>query len=152
MEAICAVPLNFMNLPALPKLLALLALLEASERRSADARARALELDSALRWAIVNGTGENFTFPFQNLILARVWERLGEPARALAAVRLRELHQMWFWACIEREEGRLAALLGDTATAIRSYRRYLRFRRDADPIFIPQRDSVVAELARLERR
>ena len=55
-------------------------------------------------------------------------------------------------ASTQREEGRLAALVGDTAAAIRAYRRYLDFRRDAEPSLIPQRDSVRAELARLERR
>ncbi len=51
-----------------------------------------------------------------------------------------------------RHEGRLAAQLGDTSGAVRAYRRYLAMRRDAEPVLHAQRDSVRAELARLERR
>jgi hypothetical protein len=132
-----------------------LGLLASLALRSPDTRARTIALDSAVRWNLANGAGGRLS-GFEQLILARAWEMLGEPARALAALRL-HLMVPWappplFEACIERIQGRLAAQLGDTASAIRSYRRYLRFRRDADPVFIPQRDSVAAELARLEQR
>ena len=40
--------------------------------------------------------------------------------------------------------GRLAALVGDTAGAIRVYREYLDLRRFADSLLLPQRDSVAA--------
>ena len=59
---------------------------------------------------------------------------------------------MPFEAVRQREEGRLAALAGDTAGAIRVYRRYLLLRQDAEPALTPQRDSVRAALALLERR
>jgi hypothetical protein len=48
-----------------------------------------------------------------------------------------------------RQEGRLAALAGDTTGAIRAYEHYLTLRTNPDPPFLPQRDSVVAELAEL---
>jgi hypothetical protein len=51
-----------------------------------------------------------------------------------------------------REEGRLAALAGDTAGAIRAYDEYLVMRTHPDPPFQPQRDSVIAERAALKRR
>jgi hypothetical protein len=51
-----------------------------------------------------------------------------------------------------REEGRLAALDGDTAGAVRAYRRYLALRREAEPSLVPQRDSVQAEVTRLTRQ
>jgi len=44
----------------------------------------------------------------------------------------------------------LAALVGDTTGAMRVYREYLDLRRFADSLLVPQRDSVAAELARLE--
>ena len=48
-----------------------------------------------------------------------------------------------------REEGRLAALAGDRAGAIRAFQRYLDLRPDPDPELKPQVDAVRAELARL---
>jgi hypothetical protein len=49
-----------------------------------------------------------------------------------------------------REEGRLAALTGDTEGAISAYARYLEFRTDPDPGFMQdQVDWVRQELARL---
>ena len=50
-----------------------------------------------------------------------------------------------------REEGRLAALAGEQAEAIESYRAYLRLRARPEPSAAPENDRVRAELARLER-
>jgi hypothetical protein len=41
-----------------------------------------------------------------------------------------------------KEEGDLAALVGDTAGAIDAYTRYLNLRTDPDPELRPQVDSV----------
>ena len=85
------------------------------------------------------------------IILARYWEAAGNPARALALLRSRILgFPNWALAESYRAEGRLAALVGDTTAAIRVYREYLDLRRFADSLLVPQRDSVAAELARLE--
>ena len=51
-----------------------------------------------------------------------------------------------------RHEGKWAALAGDTAAAIATYRHYLLWRQDPEPVLGPQRDSVLAELAALEKR
>jgi hypothetical protein len=51
-----------------------------------------------------------------------------------------------------RHQGSWAALAGDTATAIAAYRHYLLWRQDPEPVLRPQRDSVVRELAALEKR
>ena len=48
-----------------------------------------------------------------------------------------------------REEGRLAALVGDTAGAIGAYQHYLALRSDPEPPLRAERDSARAELARL---
>jgi hypothetical protein len=51
-----------------------------------------------------------------------------------------------------REEGRLAALAGDRDGAIKAYRWYLTLVADPEPSLVPRRDSVRAELAKLERK
>jgi hypothetical protein len=92
---------------------------------------------------------------WQNLVLARLWQERGDTARALAAVRRRAYNEgspPWALAASLREEGRLAGVTGDSSGALRAYRHYLILRADPDPVLIPQRDSVRAELARLERR
>jgi hypothetical protein len=48
-------------------------------------------------------------------------------------------------------EGTIASRAGDRPGAILAYERYLLLRRDPEPIMVPQRDSVVAELAALKR-
>lgn len=50
-----------------------------------------------------------------------------------------------------RIEGRIAAKAGDKAGAVLAYERYLRMRVNAEPSKVPQRDSVIAELAALKR-
>ena len=78
------------------------------------------------------------------------WEALGVRSRALARMRGGSVgfpdHMM---AARRRAEARLAAASGDTTGAIRAYREYLDLRRDAEPVLIPQRDSVQVELDRL---
>jgi tetratricopeptide (TPR) repeat protein/TolB-like protein len=103
--------------------------------------------DSALRHSLAFDVAG-----YEGLLLARAWEARGQPARALAAIRLRAFGAGYSEGCCWREEGRLAAVVGDTAGAIRAYRTYLIMHQDAEAILIPQRDSVRAELVRLERR
>ena len=86
-----------------------------------------------------------------DVILARQWEAVGNRARALALLRSRIIDfPNWSAAASYRAEGRLATLVGDTTGAIRVYREYLSLRQNAESAFVPQRDSVRAELARLE--
>ncbi|MGH7516704.1 MAG: hypothetical protein ACREOC_04440 [Gemmatimonadales bacterium] len=67
---------------------------------------------------------------------------------ALAAVRRRfySIYGDAVHVTYRREEGRLAALTGARARAIRVYRHYIAMRDDPDPSLRPQRDSVLAEL------
>jgi hypothetical protein len=122
-----------------------------AEARAGDAQAPALHrLDSLSR---VGAPGSRNLW--QNLVLARLWQARGDTAPALAAVRRREYQQgvsPWALAASLREEGRLAAVTGDSSGAVRAYRHYLVLRADPEPALIPQRDSVRAELSRLERR
>jgi hypothetical protein len=48
-----------------------------------------------------------------------------------------------------QEEGRLAALTGDTAGAIRAYQHYLALRPNPEPEVKPEVERVRGELARL---
>jgi len=79
----------------------------------------------------------------------------GDIPGALAAIRRREVDYfpayLWSLPAFLRQEGRLAALAGDTAGAIRAYDAYLTLRTDPDSPFVPQRDSVLAERATLTR-
>ena len=87
-----------------------------------------------------------------NMVAARLHEARGELGAALAAMRRRS----WGLVCpsyvvYHREEGRLAALTGDTTGAIRAYRRYLALRSDAEPRFQAKVQQVRSALAALER-
>jgi TPR repeat protein len=123
-----------------------------AEARAGDAQAPALHrLDSLSRVGALASSAHLW----QNLVLARLWQARGDTARALAAVRRRIYNQgapPWALGASLREEGRLAGVTGDSSGAVRAYRHYLVLRSDPDPALIPQRDSVRAELARLERR
>jgi hypothetical protein len=90
-----------------------------------------------------------------NYDLGVAFARRGEYASAAAAVRRR-----WFGHTLStsprmvialRQEGRWAALAGDTAAAIKAYRQYLLWRETPEPALIPQRDSVRAELTAVEK-
>jgi DNA-binding SARP family transcriptional activator/TolB-like protein len=90
--------------------------------------------------------------PFGNILLAQAYEASGDETRALAVIR----RGVWFYpprflSTYLREEGRLAARLGDRAGAIRAYEHYLALRSDPEPVLRPERDRIRAELYRLKR-
>jgi hypothetical protein len=125
------------------------AMLATAEGRP-DARAAVVRLDSLNRLGL----------PFQSffthaaaLTAARLYEAHGDPVSALAAVRRRPYNPEPFFivylSTFIREEGRLAALLGDRESAIRAYRHYLALRSDPEPALAPEVERVRAELARL---
>jgi serine/threonine-protein kinase len=128
-----------------------------AEREGGDVRAAALRLDSIVRPG--PGSAERLTLQEGNLAVAALLARHGEPVRALAAVRRACPWESWrvnnddglIVPCL-RLEGRLAALTGDRAGAVRVYERYLALREDPEPPWRAQRDSVVAELAALKPR
>jgi hypothetical protein len=90
-------------------------------------------------------------FSYGNLLAARLHEDAGDTAGALAAIRRRFVGIATFpeYVRYRREEGRLAALLGDTAGAIRAYRHYLALRSAPEPRLRPQADTVRRELTAL---
>ena len=91
---------------------------------------------------------------FANLEIARLRERQGDIRAALFAVRRRpySYHLTDYLAPHLREEGRLAALSGDTVAAIKAYRHYLALRSEPEPALRPAIDAVRAELAKLTGR
>ena len=129
-----------------------LASLEAwrAARHEAPTSDRALQrLDSVLR----SGPITNFHIQLAaRHTLAELRERQGDHHDALAAVRLRPYHHAFGPTGLSeslRLEGRLAALAGDTAGAIRSLRHFLALRADAEPPFARETEVVRQELARL---
>jgi hypothetical protein len=88
---------------------------------------------------------------FANLEVAHLRERQGDRRAALAAVRRRSYayHLTDYLAAHLREEGRLAALTGDRAGAVRAYQHYLALRSNPEPPLRPAVDAVRAELAQL---
>jgi hypothetical protein len=88
-----------------------------------------------------------------NLALASLFDGLGMPGRALAAVRRRsyDWDAAYFVATYLRQEGRLAELTGDRDGAIAAYSHYLKLRAHPEPQLAAQRDSVQAVLDRLTR-
>jgi len=130
-----------------------------TEARGGDVRAALLRLDAVVRDGPLPAGYGALPFPplegAENLTLARRLVQVGDTARALAASRRRvqlRSHEDLCLALPEflREEGRLAALTGDRAGAIKVYTRYLGLREDPD--YAPWRavrDSVRRELAQL---
>ncbi|MEE8062237.1 MAG: serine/threonine-protein kinase [Gemmatimonadales bacterium] len=89
------------------------------------------------------------------LVRAGLHEKQGNYAAALAATRQR-FNYWWFGvdylSTYLREEGRLAAIVGDTAGAIRAYGHYLALRSKPAPIVQPEVDQVREQLAALVGR
>ena len=52
---------------------------------------------------------------------------------------------------LQRTEGPLAAILGDTVGAVRAYRHYLALRADPEPSLRAQADGIRHDLAALTR-
>ncbi|HET9294473.1 MAG TPA: serine/threonine-protein kinase [Gemmatimonadales bacterium] len=90
-----------------------------------------------------------------NLVIARLAEAQGDLPRALRAVRRGsgyDLFPLWYLSTFLHEEGRLAALTGDTAGAIRAYQHYLALRPDPEPEVKPEVERVRVELGKLKRQ
>jgi hypothetical protein len=95
-----------------------------------------------------------FNEPAGNLIVARLWERLGDVRRAYAAtqrVRITATPQP-FAASYQRERARLAAASGDVNGAIRAYRHYVAERARPEPALVADLEAAKRELARLEKQ
>jgi hypothetical protein len=128
------------------------ALLEATwaaDLRLPEARAKLEHADTVARTFIA---GQSLA---ANLVVARLAESQGDLHLALRAVRRRagryNMLPPWYLSTFLREEGRLSALTGDTAVAVRAYRHYLDLRPDPEPEVKPEIELVRAELAKLSQ-
>ena len=122
------------------------AMLLATSRRTSDAEALRARVDSESR------SGCCAAPHTADLSLASAYQLVGNDSAALAAVRRgRWVLGTSFLATYLRTEGRLAATVGDHDGALRAYGHYLALRADPEPALLPQRDSVRAEVARLQR-
>jgi serine/threonine-protein kinase len=110
-------------------------------------------LDSLHMGALPDLRNEDIWVCAGNLVAARLRAGHGDLQGALDAVRRRGEpgDQKILLSTFLREEGRLAALSGDTAGALRAYRHYAALRAQPEPDLVPQRDSVLRVLATLER-
>ena len=126
---------------------ALLEAARASALHLPEARTRLVQADEASRTYILSASLAG------NLVIARVAEAQGDLALALRAVRRRGSGFMasfpWYFSTFLQEEGRLAALTGDTAGAVRAYQHYLALRPNPEPEVKPEVQRVREELARL---
>ena len=100
------------------------ALAVATRRR--DARMRVQRLDSLV--FTPQGAGDASTYA--SIAIARLFERIGDPAGALRAIRMRPYLSGWprYLATAWREEGRLAERAGDPRAARIAYDRFLIYR------------------------
>src|SRR5690606_9897382 len=84
-----------------------------------------------------------------NLTLAELHSRNDDTRAALRAVRRRPYYIVLLLGPALRTEGRLAALLGDSAGAVQAYTHYLALRDGPGQRSTAQVDSVRAELQQL---
>jgi DNA-binding SARP family transcriptional activator len=111
-----------------------------------DAAARIARLDSLLMsfGALLVLTDQDVNF-----ILAQLLESTGDRRSAQRVLSSYPVALARYGSTVLRERGRIAALLGDTAGAVKAYRRYLARRSDPEPVLLPEVEHVRAELARL---
>jgi serine/threonine-protein kinase len=121
----------------------------ATARRQPDAGIALARLDSLL----AAGSDARHLLPgVANLIAARLHATRGDVRRALSYAQRRIIWANQLLAPQLRAEGQYAALVGDTAAAVRAYGRYLVLRSDPEPALRPEVDRVRAELRRLGER
>jgi tetratricopeptide (TPR) repeat protein len=115
--------------------------------RRGDARTRLERLDSL---ALTSQTAGD-AIAYAPILIARLYEHLGHPRRALQAIRKRSYMSGWprYLAAAWREEGRLAQLVGDHAGAREAYESYLAFRLSPEDGVVPQVEQVQRLLAKL---
>jgi hypothetical protein len=126
------------------------AMRSARENRG-EAAKKIARLDSLAR-ARVDGLPPSQTLTqAANLELARLQESHGNLTGALRALRRRQYFNwdLTFYSTALREEGRIAALAGDRASAVQAYQHYLAIRSDPELSQRPEVERVRKELARL---
>lgn len=141
-------PLPRVVVPLSPNQTACAAILEAMlsvVTQESDAYRRVVRLDSLM----LGGPAVSDAGTYAHIVVARLYDRLGEPRRALEAIRNRTYMVGWprYLATARREEGRLAVRVGDLDGAVSSYRRYLALRSSAESESHVRDDAVRNALA-----
>ncbi|HET6576973.1 MAG TPA: protein kinase [Gemmatimonadales bacterium] len=94
-------------------------------------------------------------WPLTNLVTARLREAIGDlpgAARAIGRVQVALPVSPVYWSTYLREGARIAGEVGDTAGAVRGWRRFLALRAHAEPALGAEVDSARARLAGLVGR
>ena len=115
--------------------------------RQPNAAQRVSRLDSLM----LSGPAVGDAGTYAHIAVARLYERLGMPERALAAIRRRPYMAGWprYLATARREEGLLAARLGQRERALTLLQHYLALMVDPEEPVRPLVGAVRAEIARL---
>ena len=118
--------------------------------RQPDALQRVSRLDSLM----LSGPAVGDAGTYAHIVIAQLYERLGHPDQALAAIRRRAYMAGWprYLATARREEGRLALALGDRQRAMEVLGRYLALREDPELGLRADVEAVRAEFSELARR
>jgi hypothetical protein len=122
--------------------------LDANLRNQPDAAAKLTELDGFLK----DGPAvDEMLMTVGNSVAARLWERKGDHASALRAIRRFGYSPTYalFYNTRRREEARLAAIAGERQLAINFYQQYLEAHARAEPTVVARDNAVRRELARL---
>jgi serine/threonine-protein kinase len=117
----------------------------------ADAHARMAALDSLVLTTAAVGDAAAYA----HIAISRLYRRLGEPHRALAAIRRRPyMAAAWprYLATALREEGDLAREVGDVPGALAAYRQYLALRSNPEERLAVSVRSVLDHVQDLEGR
>ena len=125
--------------------------MRAVQRRDPSATQAMDRLEDLLRSGVAEFYPGDGHLDYASIALARLREQTGDRAGALEALRYRPYFIGWqpFLAASLRDEGRIAAEVGDRDGAIRAYAHYVALRHDPEPGTRVPLDSVRAELARL---
>lgn len=112
----------------------------------------ALQRVSRLDSLMLSGPAVGDAGTYAHIAVARLYEKLGMPERALAAIRRRPYMAGWprYLGTARREEGLLASQLGERDRALAVFRQYLALVEDPEEPVRPLVSAVRAEVARLE--
>jgi len=126
--------------------------MRAVQRRDSSARDAMDRLENLVRSGVAEFFSGDGHLEYASIALARLRDQAGDRTGALAALRYRPYFVGWqpFLAASLRDEGRLAAEVGDRDGAIRAYEHYVALRHASEPESRAPLDSVRAELARLK--
>jgi hypothetical protein len=108
--------------------------------REPDARQRVERLDALM----LTGPAIGDAGTYAGLVVARLYERLGDSRRALVAIRQRAYLKGWprYLATFLHDESALALAVGDTSGALSAARRYLALRAEPEAPVRAETDAM----------